>query len=643
MNMKTRKSFARSAAFCLFQGVFSSLVLMDCAFAQSLADRAAALDSSTSAQLPSITSSRTDAARARAVQQERAAGQLDDGRAARARADAGKKANAKGEFEKYVQTVTGQDLEIFGRRLFSEVPSTFAPVDATQVNPDYVIGPGDELQIRGWGMVDIDVSTTVDRNGSVYIPRIGAIKVSGVAYHDLQGYLKKAVSKLFSNFELTVSVSQTRAVQVYVVGNVAYPGTYTLSAMSTLLNALFASGGPSPTGTLRDIQVKRGNTLVTSFDLYDMLTKGDKRADITLRDGDVIYIPEAGPRVALTGNVKNPGIFELKGPATTADLVNWAGGLDSAAEAGDIVLEKNTGNVYKPVLEFNAKSGKDSALAKLPVGPADVYRLFSPQAIPIQASVEKEYVTVSGELKGTGVVAIEKGETLRQLVNRLGGPTSSGYLFALQLRRESVRRAQQQRLNEIADRFERDLEATATRRLTSTTDKDNLAIITAELERQRALAQRLRNVRAEGRIILELEGAQAQVKDLPDFPLQNGDSVFVPQRPNTVDVLGAVFQQNSFIYRPQRSVADYIELAGGVTESADKSERYVIRADGTARAKGSGGWFGSFSGADSLNPGDTIVIPEKLQGSSWTQNLKEWTAIFYQFGLGAAGLKVLKD
>jgi polysaccharide biosynthesis/export protein len=250
---------------------------------------------------------------------------------------------------------------------------------------------------------------------------------------------------------------------------------------------------------------------------------------------------------------------------------------------------------------------------------------------------------VSGELKGTGVIEIEKGETLRQLVNRLGGPTSSGYLFALQLRRESVRRTQQQRLNEIADRFERDLEASASRRLTSTTDKDNLAIIAADLERQRALAQRLRNVRAEGRVILELEGGQAQVKDLPDFPLQNGDSVFVPQRPNTVDVMGAVFQQNSFIYRPQRSVADYLELAGGVTESADTSERYVIRADGTARAKGSGGWFGSFSGADSLNPGDTIVIPEKLQGNSWTQSLKEWTAIFYQFGLGAAGLKVLKN
>lgn len=640
MKMKTRKIFAHSAALCLCQGVFSSLVLMNGASAQSLADRAAALDTGTSAQRPSITSSRTDISGVRA-QQERA-GQLDDGRAARARMEAGKKANAKGEFEKYVQTVTGQELEIFGRRLFSEVPSTFAPVDATQVNPDYVIGPGDELQIRGWGMVDIDVSTTVDRSGSVYIPRVGSIKVSGVAYRDLQGHLKKAVAKLFSNFELTVSISQTRAVQVYVVGNVAYPGSYTLSAMSTLLNALFASGGPSPTGTLRDIQVKRGNTVATSFDLYDMLTKGDKRADITLRDGDVIYIPEAGPRVALTGNVKNPGIFELKGPATTADLVNWAGGLDSAAEAGDIVVEKNTGNVYKPVLEFNAQAGRD-ALAKLPVGPADVYRVFSPQAVPIQAKVEKEYVTVSGEVQGTGVIAIEKGETLRQLVNRLGGPTSSGYLFALQLKRESVRRAQQQRLNEIADRFERDLEANATRRLTATTDKDNLAIITAEVERQRAMAQRLRTVRAEGRVVLELSGARAQVKDLPDFPLQNGDVVFVPQRPDTVDVLGAVFQQNSFIYRPQRSISDYIELAGGVTESADKSERYVIRADGTAKANGSGGFFGKFAGSDALNPGDTIVIPEKIEGTSWTQNLKEWTAIFYQFGLGAAGLKVLKD
>ena len=216
-------------------------------------------------------------------------------------------------FPAYVATVTGVNLPVFGKDLFSDVPSTFAPFDVAQVNPEYVIGSGDELQIRGWGMVDIDVTVTVDRSGAVYLPRVGSVKVAGVKYGDLQGYLKKAVSRIFNNFELTASLSQTRTVQIYVVGHAVRPGTYTLSAMSTLLNALFTSGGPDESGSMRNIQIKRGAATATSFDLYDMLVSGDKSRDVSLRDGDVIFIPEVGPLVALSGNVKQPGIFELKG------------------------------------------------------------------------------------------------------------------------------------------------------------------------------------------------------------------------------------------------------------------------------------------------------------------------------------------
>ena len=548
-----------------------------------------------------------------------------------------------GPFQQYAAGVTGQSLKIFGKDLFTDVPSTYAPFDGIQVNQDYVIGTGDELQVRGWGMVDIDVSATVDRSGAIFIPRVGSVKVSGVQYKDLQGYLKKAVGRIYNNFELTASIAQTRAVQIYVVGHAVRPGTYTLSAMSSLLNAVFTSCGPDATGSMRNIQLKRGTQTVSTFDLYDMLVKGDKSSDITLRDGDVIYIPEVGPLVALTGNVKQPAIFELKGNSSLADVVGWAGGFDSAAETKQVIVEKNVDNKYKTVVELVAdRTISSSQLASIAVKPTDVLRVFAPGAVPIEAQIQNEYVRVGGEAQQSGIFLLKKGETLRELVARVGGPNDNGYLYATQLNRESVRRQQQLKLDEVANRFERELESNATQRLSSTTDEANAIKLKAEIEQQRRIVQKLRAIKAEGRIVLDLPGVDSKVKNLPDLPLQDGDSIYIPRRPGTVDVLGSVFQQNAFVYRPQRTVNDYVNQAGGITVTADKSEIYIIRADGTAKSDRSTGWFSSVS-ASELNPGDTIVVPEKIDRSTFMQSLKEWTAIFYQFGLGAAGLKVLKD
>jgi polysaccharide export outer membrane protein len=593
--------------------------------------------------LPAITNTRPDPRTQQLQQQTQRADRARQQQYANGVRQGKEGSDVKDTFSAYVQTVTGAPLELFGKNLFTDVPTTFAPFDAAQVNADYVIGTGDEIQIRGWGMINVDVTATVDRNGAIYIPRVGSVKVAGVKYGDLQGQLKQAVSKIFSNFELTASISQTRAVQIYVVGHAVRPGTYTLNSMSTLLNALFTSGGPDATGSMRNIQLKRGTATVATFDLYDMLVKGDKSRDATLRDGDVIYIPEAGPLVALTGNVKTPAIFELMGTTSLADVLGWAGGVDSAAEQRQVIIEKTVNNAYQTVAEVVADNATlASRLSSIPVRPTDVIRVFAPGAVPVQAQLQNEYVRVSGEVKQSGVFQIRKGETLRDLMFRLGGATDAGYVYATQLKRESVRRSQQLKLNEIAERFERDLETSATARLSGTTDKDAVAIQASELERQRQVAQKLKTVKAEGRIVLELDDGNAQIKNLPDVALQDGDSIFVPRKPGTVEVLGAVFQSNSFIYKPHRNVKDYVLLAGGATATGDASEMYVIRADGTAMSGRGTGWFSGISGT-AVNPGDTIVVPETIERSSWRQSLKEWTAIFYQFGLGAAGLKVLQN
>ncbi|MEI6756993.1 MAG: SLBB domain-containing protein [Chlorobium sp.] len=544
----------------------------------------------------------------------------------------------KSSFQNYVETSTGKTLDVFGRDLFRNVPSTFAPLKAVQVNMDYVIGPGDALQIRGWGMVDIDVNVTVNRNGEIYLPRIGSVKVAGVKYRDLQGYLKKAVGRIFTNFELSASIAQTRSVQIYVVGHALRPGAYTLSAMSTMLNALFASGGPAVTGSLRSIQLKRGLQPPVLFDLYDMLLFGDKSMDSSLQDGDVIYIPEVGPLVALLGDVKRPAIFELKTKTSLSEIVNWAGGFESVAGPANVIVEKSVESRYQTVAELQSDKGSiEKALSKLIVHPTDIIRVFAPGAAPLEVKVDREFVRVDGEVKQSGVVELQKGETLRSLVARIGGITDKGYVYGTKLTRESVRREQQKKISEAVDRYEKDMETSAKQRLAGENGAAQAAVITSELESQRRLAQKLRSVKAEGRIILTLKDVNAQISDLPDVPLKDGDRVYIPEKPATVDVLGAVYQQNTFIYQRERTMSDYLSLAGGVSATGDKAEIYRICADGTVKSKRHSGMGGN------VNPGDAIVVPEKLkEGIGFMATLKDLTTILYQFGLGAAGLATLK-
>jgi protein involved in polysaccharide export with SLBB domain len=178
--------------------------------------------------------------------------------------------------------------------LFDEVPTTFAPVERVPVPADYVLGPGDELLIRAWGKIDLDSRVTVDRNGQVYLPRIGTLNVAGLRYDQLEGYLHAAISALFKDFELNVALGQLRSIQIFVLGSARQPGAYTVGSLSTLVNALFASGGPSATGSMRHIQLRRGNQMLAEFDMYDLVQKGDKSHDVPLLPGDVIYIPPIG-------------------------------------------------------------------------------------------------------------------------------------------------------------------------------------------------------------------------------------------------------------------------------------------------------------------------------------------------------------
>jgi protein involved in polysaccharide export with SLBB domain len=277
------------------------------------------------------------------------------------------------EFEQLVADSVGRPLPLFGQSLFLQPPSTFSPIDWMQVPSDYIIGPGDELQINIWGQITANLRVIVDRSGQIYVPQVGQISVAGVHYGDLEQHLKREILKVFKNFNLTANLGRLRSIQIIVVGNARYPGTYTISSLSTLVNAIFASGGPSPQGSLRHIQVRRDGLTITDFDFYDLLIKGDKSKDVRLESGDVLYIPHVGPLVAISGSVNVPAIYEMKDSSRLQDLIDIAGDLSTVADTSKITIDRLVDHQARKTLEFPY----DEQSRATPVKDGDIVRVLS--------------------------------------------------------------------------------------------------------------------------------------------------------------------------------------------------------------------------------------------------------------------------
>ena len=314
--------------------------------------------------------------------------------------------SAPTDFQLLVRGSLGTLLPVYGDSLFRQVPSTFAPLREVNVTPDYVLGPGDQLLIRIWGQVNFNAQLTVDRTGSIYLPQVGEIHVSGLPYAQVRQHIHDALGHIYKSFDLSVEMGQLRSIQVFVVGQARRPGTYTLSSLSTLVTALFATGGPSVQGSLRDIQLRRNGQTISHFDLYDLLIFGDMSKDAQLLPGDVIYIPPVGPQIAISGDVHNPAIYELKGKPTVEESLRFAGGLSATASLLRASLERLDGQRNRTVLDISLQG---AGLAT-PVQQADILRV-----LPMSPQFQNT-VTLRGNVAETGRFSWHPGMKLSDII-----------------------------------------------------------------------------------------------------------------------------------------------------------------------------------------------------------------------------------
>ena len=743
----------------------------------------------------------------------------------------------KSEFEKFAEDAIGRPLPVYGRQLFDEVPTTFAPVEHVPVPADYVLGPGDELLIRAWGKIDLDSRVTVDRNGQIYLPKVGSLTVAGLRFEQVEGYLHSAIGALFKDFELNVAMGQLRSIQIFVLGSARQPGGYTVSSLSTLVDALFASGGPSATGTMRHIQLRRGGQTLSEFDIYDLMQKGDKSHDVRLLPGDVIYFPSIGAQVAISGDINVPGIYELKGETTVGAALSGAGGMTSLADAERVVLERIENHSSRQVEEFaldtsgqghllrdgdllrvfplspkfenavtlrgnvaqrglyawkegmrisdlipsrgflitrdywnrenhlvpcisthpfgdprtdqfrdqqtgqprdlgqdqngnprtdqygngqedqngnqqadqfcngqadqygnprtdqpsNAQAGQSGILrtnqpgnqrngqsgnSRTPIidtvgqisaeinweyalierlderdlsthlipfrlagaidnptsadnqllKAGDVVTIFSRADLDLPMEKHATFVRVGGEVNAPGVYRVNPGETLRDVVKQAGGLTPHSYLYASIFTRVSARQAQEKQLQQSSEQMQRELTA----KFANSTPQAGQtgADQQAQLAMQQTALASLASIKPTGRVVLDMKPGAETIADMPDFPLEDGDTFYIPPRLSTVQVAGAVYNANALRYEPGKRLIAYLNDAGGATREADAKRIFVIRADGTvvsrqSRNSHSHGSYGNLR----LLPGDAIVVPEKLIVSGGLQKFANYAQI----------------
>lgn len=552
------------------------------------------------------------------------------------------------EFEVYVNNLAFPnqpqlpDMPLIVRRLGARLITDQNRGDETidyspLVPPDYLISAGDEIVLSIWGSVDAELRLMVDRSGRITVPRIGPIMISGVRYADLPATISQRVAQTFRNFQLSVSLGQLRGVRVYVTGFVARPGAYTVNALSSIANAVVRAGGPSASGSFRDIQLRRGNGLVSTLDFYDLLLAGNRNADKLVQADDVVHVGPIGPQVAVIGSVNRPAIFELKPSETVADALRMAGGFAAVADTRRLTLERVDERATVRVIQIDMAQAGQFELRS-----GDVFRAFNAVTFATSQQRQNKRVRVEGEVLKPGDYVLPAQSSIDDAIRAAGGLTAGAFVFGTEFTRESVRLTQQENYDRVLRNLETELSlSNSTQRITS---RDEAAAQAGRSTAATQLVERLRSIKPSGRVVLQLP---PDTRDLPKLVLEDGDRLFIPPVPTSVGVFGSVFNAGSYLRADGLTLADYLRQAGGPKRGADASSTFVLRANGTVvsnlqeRTWGTG-LSGNFERMPAL-PGDTLFVPEELDKTTFVQYAKDWTQILAQFALGVAAFVTLTD
>ncbi len=565
---------------------------------------------------------------------------------------------------------------VFGVDAFKRTTTQFLPLLAGPVPPDYHLGPGDQLVLILTGDVELTYPLPVTREGFVLIPQVGQVFVSHLTLDQLRDVLFTRLARVYSGVRRTsatthfdVSVTNVRANQVYVTGEVNQPGAYQISSLGTALTALYAAGGITDIADMRHVAIRRQAQLVETLDLYDYLLRGDTKSDVRLETGDVVFVPAHGLRAQVTGAVSRPAIYAIRPGESLRDLLLAAGGFRP-----DAALQRITIHRFLPAADRHppapARAAVDVALGSVDTGGVNgvavpFVTLADGDSVAIDSlpPVDSQYtVGVAGMVNKPGIFPWRAGMTLRELMQLARGPRVGAYLKEAEVARLPTDRSAGQLATTIRvaldstyllDRdslgryvgppglpfaasgapdvtlepfdnvlilrqpdfdYQRTVSVTGEVRYPGVyslrTKSDRLSDVIARaggLTRQ-AYGEGIRFVRQQnevGRINVDLARALRDSASSANVILQPGDSINVPEYQPSVKVSGAVNSPGSVLWRRGAGLSYYLSAAGGFAQHADKGAVSVRFANGEVRARRSG----LFGGEPKPGPGSEVLVP----------------------------------
>jgi len=490
----------------------------------------------------------------------------------------------------------GPSRTVFGAALFTRQ----APSPSDTGNPNYRLAAGDRVSIRVWGPVESEVIAALDAQGNVFLPSIGPIRLAGIRAGDLQRNVEAEVRRVYTQQVQVYAVLLSAGnVGVFVTGYVRVPGRHMGAASDTVLDFLLRAGGVDPArGSYRDIEVKRGGRTAGRIDLYPFLLRG-ALPGISLQDGDTIVVGKQGATISADGAVRNNYLFEVDGRSMTGqELVDLAGPLPAATNA----VVRGTRN-SQPWSRYATLA----ELRRLPLLDQDTVTFITDAPAPTVR------VFVEGSRIGPSVLVADRDANLCQLldyvaVNPALADTRSVYVLRKRLAAQQLRS-----INEALDRLERQL-------FTASSTTTGVAEIRAqEAQLVSTYIQRGRRIQPEGRLVaVDNQGRCAAIR------LEDGDTIVIPERSDTVLVGGEVLNPGGVVWREGMSIRDYLDAAGGVTQRGDTSSVMIRRASGQV----------ILDPREGPRPGDELIALPQLGAKSF-QIARDLLQLVYQSALSA--------
>lgn len=437
-----------------------------------------------------------------------------------------------------LEPLDDEALKPFGYDLFQGNPSTFAPVSDIQVPMDYVVGPGDTLNVQLYGTAPSLYTLTVGRDGRVNFPKLGPIAVSGLSFDAARDLIQRHVAQEMIGTQASITMGDLRSIRVFVMGEAEKPGSYTVSGLSTMTNALFVSGGVKKIGSLRNIELKRNGRLVTVLDLYDLLLHGDTSGDRQLMPGDVIFIPPIGNTVSVYGAVRRPAIYELKQEKSVAQVLDVAGGLLPDADGKLAQMERIQPSLQRAMrnIDLTAAAGRATEVAN-----GDKLR------VPAIRPTLENSVTLSGYVYRPGAFEYRDGLRLSDILGSFDELRPNADQHYIMIRRQVP---PQEKIEVVSADLDRALAARGSASDPVLRPRDQIFVFDLSASRERTVLPVIRD--------LELQAT-------PDKPGQ------------VVSVDGQVKAPGRYPLEPSMHVSDLIRAGGSLEDAAYGGEAELTR------------------------------------------------------------------